>query len=522
MQGRVRRRGNNVWMVVDGKENVYEARETRRRWEASGENKHVSKEQARPHFCYKEVQDRGVSATCRRCRVEREGIGHKPVPSCARPVSSEMGVWRETPMVAKAREGVIERRLRNHPLDCPVCDQGGECDLQEQTRHYGTDRSRRYEGGRKRSVEDKEIGGQVKIVMTRCIHCTRCVRYSQGQRGIRGRGTHSEIGRYASWKRRENPRSGGRVDRCPVGARTQETNKFADRSWERETVESVNRRDGIGQPVSLTYRGGTRIEVKPKRGTYEIVSNKVRYGRDGRRYRRRESRQNVQNESSLRGKEGMVESRVRVNVTLLKTRTVRSEGYRGRPLRSGKRSSTQVASQNQRMSRKERTSGEVLRGSGVDRERVSERKKRYRQKVRDRMPTYRAGSQRAQRRRHRSERRIPNIKMKSSNRMNSRMVGRDRVEVRPTRVYGRIGRDTLRGVGSGSQVGRTRGIRKRSRDGKVLVDQGRIIGSAVWRRTDGGSWTKKARGGHRAVQIRIHQPNALGLVTITNPCSRNA
>lgn len=176
MQGRVRIRGNDVWRVIDSKENVYEAREKRRRWQWSGKNLNMSKEQARPHFCYKEVQDRGVSATCRRCRVEREGIGNKPVPSCARPVSPEMAVWRETPIVAKGREGVIERRLRNHPLDCPVCDQGGECDLQENAFKFGSDKNRASFYNR-RPVQNKNFGLIIKTEMTRCIHCEGCTRF---------------------------------------------------------------------------------------------------------------------------------------------------------------------------------------------------------------------------------------------------------------------------------------------------------------------------------------------------------
>ena len=541
MQGRVRRQGNGTWMVVDGKENVYEAREKRRRWQ--GETQKRSTEQGRPHFCYKEVQDRGVSATCRRCRVEREGMTHKPVPSCARPVSTGMGVWRETPMVAKGREGVMERRLRNHPLDCPVCDQGGECDLQEQTRNYGTDRSRRYEGGRKRGVEDKEVGGQVKRVMTRCIHCTRCVRYSQGQRGMRGRGRHSEIGRYAPWKRRENPRSGGRVDRCPVGARTQEKKKFADRPWERETVESVNRRDGRAQPVSLTYRGGKRMEVKPKRGTQggkEILSDKARYGRDGREHRRLFSKVQGAYGENLESRGVTVTSSEERRKTANMRRTKRTwmekrknseknnllkgnfhgenlenlgERKKKRTLVDGNQMSTPMEMQtlSQRKSRKvARKKGTLRRGSGRDRERGRERKQRNRQGEREQGIHYKAGGERKSLRRHRGERTVS-----TQERQKKRHVGREREEVRPTRTYGATGREKKRGVGTGKVAQRNLKHRKGRADGlQREATEGRRRGSSRWKRADGRTWRKKTRGGKKKTHRRIHQSNALGRRTL--------
>ena len=243
---------------------------------------------ALPHYCYKEGR-RGVSATCRMCRVEREG-GRKPVPSCARPVGNGMGVWTETPRVQKVREGVRERRLENHPLDCPICDQGGECDLQEQTVEYGSESSRIRE--RKRGVEDKRREGPVKRVMTRCIHCTRCVRYGKqvGKRGRgrRGRGKETEIGRYTPKGKRSSGRAGNRVDRCPVGARTAEEGKYTVRAWERKREESVDRRDSVGLPRALKYAGGERKRVRPKRGKRgERLGDKTRYGYDGRENGRR-------------------------------------------------------------------------------------------------------------------------------------------------------------------------------------------------------------------------------------------
>lgn len=326
MQGRVRRRVNGTRRVVRGESNVYEAIQEQRNWEGAGLSSRKGRktsgvesvgtiEVKRPHYCYKEGR-RGVSATCRMCRVEREG-GRKPVPSCARPVGSGMSVWTETPRVQKVREGVRERRLRNHPLDCPICDQGGECDLQEQTEEYGSESSRMRE--RKRGVEDKSsysveegrIGrgdrvsvrdGQIKMVMTRCIHCTRCVRYGKqvGKRGrgMRGRGKEAEVGRYTGTGSRQTVMAGNRVDRCPVGARTAEGGKFKVRPWERKEVEMVDRRDSVGVSRKVKYagtayaRGAPSVSsVKPERGERgERVGDKTRYGYDGRENGRRRER----------------------------------------------------------------------------------------------------------------------------------------------------------------------------------------------------------------------------------------
>jgi NADH dehydrogenase/NADH:ubiquinone oxidoreductase subunit G len=200
-----------------GGRNIFEASHRDRNWRVGVGRRYVEKRTAqRPHYCYKEGR-RGVSATCRICRVEVGGA-RKPVPSCAMPVATDIGVWTETPLVQKVREGVRERRLANHPLDCPICDQGGECDLQEQTLGYGSDASRMLE--RKRAVEDKDRTGPVKIVMTRCIHCTRCVRYvkqvANAGRGIRGRGKTSEIGVYTAHGSRQTLMAGNRTDLCPV------------------------------------------------------------------------------------------------------------------------------------------------------------------------------------------------------------------------------------------------------------------------------------------------------------------
>jgi NADH dehydrogenase/NADH:ubiquinone oxidoreductase subunit G len=182
-----------------------------------------------PRFCYHEKLS--VAGNCRMCLVEVEK-SPKPVVSCAMPVSKNMVIYTDTPLVKKTREAVLEFLLINHPLDCPICDQGGECDLQDETLQYGSDRGRFFEF--KRSVEDKECGPIVKTIMTRCIHCTRCVRFSAeiaGQEvlGSFNRGQETEIGTYIqSFIKTEL--SGNLVDLCPVGALTSKPYAFAARN----------------------------------------------------------------------------------------------------------------------------------------------------------------------------------------------------------------------------------------------------------------------------------------------------
>ncbi len=182
-----------------------------------------------PRFCYHEKLS--VAGNCRRCLVEIQK-SPKPVVACARPVSKGRVIYTDTPLVRKAREAVLEFLLINHPLDCPICDQGGECDLQDEAITYGSDRGRFYEF--KRSVEDKECGPIVKTIRTRCIHCTRCIRFSTEVAGIEtlgsfGRGEDTEIGTYIhSFIRTEL--SGNLVDLCPVGALTSKPYAFQARS----------------------------------------------------------------------------------------------------------------------------------------------------------------------------------------------------------------------------------------------------------------------------------------------------
>jgi len=231
-------------------------------------------------FCYHE--ELLVAGNCRMCMVEREGYP-KPLVSCAMPAANGMKVYTTSPRVKKAREGVMERLLRNHPLDCPICDQGGECDLQDQSMAYGSDRSRSVE--RKRTVEDKNLGPLVKTVMTRCIHCTRCVRFAsevagRGDRGTTGRGVHTEIGTYVEKELLDTVRSGNRVDLCPVGALTSKVIAFRTRSWERSTVDTVDVRDARRTPIRRSIRGGEVMRVRPME-VGGFIGDKTRYGRDG-------------------------------------------------------------------------------------------------------------------------------------------------------------------------------------------------------------------------------------------------
>jgi NADH dehydrogenase (ubiquinone) Fe-S protein 1 len=178
-----------------------------------------------PRFCFHSRLS--IAGNCRMCLVEIEK-SPKPVVSCAMPVMDGMKIFTNTPLVKKARENVLEFLLLNHPLDCPVCDQGGECDLQDQALIYGSDRSRFYEF--KRSTLDKNVGPLIKTIMTRCIHCTRCVRFADeiagvGDLGTTSRGIDTEIGTYIE-KIFQSELSGNVIDLCPVGALTSQSYAF--------------------------------------------------------------------------------------------------------------------------------------------------------------------------------------------------------------------------------------------------------------------------------------------------------
>ena len=212
-----------------------------------------------PRFCYHEKLS--VAGSCRMCLVEIEK-SPKPVASCAMPISNGMVIFTNTPLVKKAQESVLELLLINHPLDCPICDQGGECDLQDITLNYGSDRSRFFE--LKRGVEDKQCGPIIKTIMTRCIHCTRCVRFLSELTGVEtlgsiGRGEHMEIGTYLN-KYIKTELSGNLVDICPVGAITSKPYAFLARNWELKKIESVDFTDALGSNILINVRNNSFVK----------------------------------------------------------------------------------------------------------------------------------------------------------------------------------------------------------------------------------------------------------------------
>jgi len=222
-----------------------------------------------PRFCYHERL--AVAGNCRMCLVEVEK-SPKPVASCAMPIAEGMVVKTDTPMVKKAREGVLEFLLINHPLDCPICDQGGECDLQDETMAYGRGRSRFDEN--KRAVEDKDFGPIVKGTMTRCIHCTRCIRFITDVAGVpelgaTGRGEHMEVGTYVE-KALSSELSGNIVDLCPVGALTNRPYAYTARSWELKKTESIDVLDALGSAIRVDCRGNQVMRILP--GTNDDIN----------------------------------------------------------------------------------------------------------------------------------------------------------------------------------------------------------------------------------------------------------
>lgn len=216
-----------------------------------------------PHFCYHDKLS--VAGNCRMCLVE-ETKSPKPLASCAINVAPNMNIFTNTALVKKAREGVMEFLLANHPLDCPICDQGGECDLQDQALVFGGDRGRFYE--QKRAVEDKNFGPLVKTIMTRCIHCTRCVRYMRevtglDSFGITGRGSKMEIGFYIK-KHMNTEVSGNVIDLCPVGALTSKPYSFKARPWELSPHYSIDVFDSWGSNIRLDVLGTKIMRILPK------------------------------------------------------------------------------------------------------------------------------------------------------------------------------------------------------------------------------------------------------------------
>ena len=236
-----------------------------------------------PRFCYHERLS--IAGNCRMCLVEVSPGPPKPQASCALPVSDGMEIRTDSEMVRKARNGVMEFLLINHPLDCPICDQGGECDLQDQAVAYGHEGSRFEEN--KRSVKEKYMGPLVKTIMTRCIHCTRCVRFSSEVAGVDtigllNRGEHAEISTLEEAIHSEL--SGNVIDLCPVGALTSKPYAFTARPWELTKTESIDVMDAQGCSIRVDARGNEVLRVLPRlheEVNEEWISDKTRFACDG-------------------------------------------------------------------------------------------------------------------------------------------------------------------------------------------------------------------------------------------------
>ena len=236
-----------------------------------------------PRFCYHDKLS--IAGNCRMCLVEMEK-SPKPIASCAMPASEGMNIKTNTKLVKDARKGVMEFLLINHPLDCPICDQGGECDLQDQALHYGFDKSRYDEN--KRAVKNKYMGPLVSTIMTRCIHCTRCVRFSTeiagvDDIGLLGRGENAEITTYLE-KTIETELSGNVIDLCPVGALTNKPYSFKSRPWELKKTETNDVFDAIGSSIRIDTRGKSALRVLPminEELNEEWISDKTRFAIDG-------------------------------------------------------------------------------------------------------------------------------------------------------------------------------------------------------------------------------------------------
>ena len=228
-----------------------------------------------------------IAGNCRMCLVEVERAP-KPVASCAWPVQPGMVVKTDSPLTHKAREGVMEFLLANHPLDCPICDQGGECDLQDQSMRYGADRGRFHEMGGKRAVEDKNIGPLIKTSMNRCIHCTRCIRFANDvagapELGSTGRGNDLQIGTYLETAL-DSEMSGNVIDLCPVGALTSKPYAFRARPWELQHSESVDVLDALGSNIRVDARGLEVMRILPRLNddiNEEWINDKSRFACDG-------------------------------------------------------------------------------------------------------------------------------------------------------------------------------------------------------------------------------------------------
>ncbi|KAH8704280.1 putative NADH-ubiquinone oxidoreductase, subunit G [Talaromyces proteolyticus] len=277
------RRGAEVELTIDGKKVSIEA----------GSALIQACEKAGvtiPRYCYHEKLS--IAGNCRMCLVEVEKAP-KPVASCAWPVQPGMVVKTNSPLTHKAREGVMEFLLANHPLDCPICDQGGECDLQDQSMRYGADRGRFHETGGKRAVEDKNIGPLIKTSMNRCIHCTRCVRFMNDiagapELGTTGRGNDMQIGTYLE-QNISSELSANVIDLCPVGALTSKPYAFRARPWELKHTESIDVLDALGSNIRVDARGMEVMRILPRLNddvNEEWINDKTRFACDGLRTQR--------------------------------------------------------------------------------------------------------------------------------------------------------------------------------------------------------------------------------------------
>jgi NADH-quinone oxidoreductase subunit G len=236
-----------------------------------------------PHFCFHERLN--IAGNCRMCLVEVEK-SPKPVASCAMPVADGNVILTQSDKAKKARHGVMEMLLINHPLDCPICDQGGECDLQDQAMAYGFDRGRYVEN--KRAVKDKDFGPLVATSMNRCIHCTRCIRFLTEIAGVEelgatGRGEDMEITTYVE-RALGSELSANIVDLCPVGALTAKPYAFVARPWELRKTESVDVMDAVGSNIRVDARGAQVLRVLPRLNeevNEEWISDKTRFAIDG-------------------------------------------------------------------------------------------------------------------------------------------------------------------------------------------------------------------------------------------------
>jgi len=241
-----------------------------------------------PRFCYHESLS--IAGNCRICLVELEG-SEKPVASCLTEASESMSIYTNSIFVLKARENVMETLLLNHPLDCPICDQAGECDLQDQAQKFGNDYSRYFFN--KRGVEDKDCGPLIKTIMTRCIHCTRCVRFGSEIAGVDllgtfGRGSSTEIGSYVS-KFFDSELSGNVIDLCPVGALNSKPSSLKARPWEYKVQDTIDFVDSTGSSIYVYSKENEIHRILPKNNddiNKNFISDKTRFSYDSNRCNR--------------------------------------------------------------------------------------------------------------------------------------------------------------------------------------------------------------------------------------------